>query len=219
MRPRKTDRNERAIAAFKQQKVLTFTSLCLLLQLSEATVRRRLKEWGALSSYNQSGQYYTLPSTPVFDKKGLWKHEGAFFSKQGTMKDTVVHLVQIAASGLSNTELEEILGTNPNSYLPQYKALEGVRREKHKRQVVYFSADEAVYQAQKRKRFPPEPSALELPSDTLSIIILVELIKHPDFSPEEIAQKLGKAGHKTDVPMIENLFSSHGLKKKLNMNG
>ncbi len=219
MRPRKTDHNEQAITAFKRQKVLTFSSLCLLLQLSEATVRRRLKEWDALSSYNQSGKYYTLPSIPVFNKQGLWRHEGAFFSKHGTMKDTVVHLVQIAASGLSNSELEEILGTNPNSYLPQCKGLEGVRREKHKRQVVYFSADEAVYQAQKRRRFPPEPSALKLPSDALSIIILVELIKHPDLLPEELAQKLGKAGHKTDVHMIENLFSCHGLKKKRHMNG
>ena len=218
MRPRKTDRNEQTITAFNQQKVLTFTSLCLL-QLSSATVRRRLKEWNALSSYNQSGQYYTLPSIPAFNKQGLWKHEGAFFSKQGTMKDTVVHLVQIAPSGLSNSELEEILGTNPNSYLPQCKGLAGVRREKHKRQVVYFSADEAVSQAQKRKRFPPKPSALKLPSDALSIIILVELIKHPGFLPEELAQKLRKSGHKIDVLMIENLFSCQGLKKKLNMNG
>ncbi len=213
MRPRKTDHNQQTINAFKQQKVLTFASLCLLLQLSGASVRRRLKEWKALSSYNQSGQYYTLPSIPEFNKQGLWKHEGAFFSKQGTMKDTVVHLVQISKRGLSNFELEEILGTNTNSYLPQCKGLPGVRREKHKRQVVYFSADEAAYQRQKKKRFPPEPAALKLPPDALSIIILVELIKHPHSMPGELSRILQKMGHNIDVLMIENLFTCHGLKK------
>ncbi|MDA3832037.1 MAG: hypothetical protein PF495_01440 [Spirochaetales bacterium] len=213
MRPRKTDNNQLTINAFKQQKVVTFAALCVLLQLSGATVRRRLKEWKALSCYNQGGQYYTLPSIPEFNKQGLWKYKGAFFSKQGTMKDTVVHLVQISQRGLSNSELEEILGTNPNSYLPQCKRLAGVRREKHKRQVVYFSADEAVYQAQVKKRFPPEPAALKLPPDAQSIIILVELIKHPDSNPVELSQILQKMGHKIDVLVIENLFTCHGLKK------
>ncbi|MCF6336107.1 MAG: hypothetical protein L3J12_10230 [Spirochaetales bacterium] len=55
MRPRKTNHNQQTIDAFKQQKVLTFAALCFLLQLSGATVRRRLKEWEALSSYNQGG--------------------------------------------------------------------------------------------------------------------------------------------------------------------
>ena len=175
MRPRKTERDQQTINAFKQHKVLTFAALCLLLQLSIATVRRRLKEWGALSSYNKSGQYYTLPLIPEFNKQGLWKHEGVFFSKHGTLKNTVIHLVQISSSGLSNSGLEEILGVNPNSYLPQYKQLRGVRREKHNRQVVYLSADEMLYRRQKQNRFPPEPTALKLPPDALGIIVLVEL--------------------------------------------
>ncbi len=168
---------------------------------------------GRRSSYNKGGQYYTLSSIPEFNKQGLWKHEGAFFSKQGTMKDTVTHLVQISERGLSNSELEEILGTNPNSYLPQCKGLPGVRREKHKREVVYFSADEAVYQRQKKKRFPPEPSTLMLPPDALSIIILVELIKHPNSLPAELSKILWRMGHTIDTLLIENLYICHGLKK------
>ena len=98
MRPKKTDRNQQTINAFKQHKVLTFTAISSMLLLSIATVRRRLKEWGALSSYNRSGQYYTLPSIPEFNKQGLWRHEGAFFSKHGTLKNTVIHLVSCHAS-------------------------------------------------------------------------------------------------------------------------
>ena len=217
MRPRKTERDQQTINAFKQHKVLTFAALCLLLQLSIATVRRRLKDWCALSSYNKSGQYYTLPLIPEFNKQGLWKHEGAFFSKHGTLKSTVSHLVQISKSGLSNSELEEILGVNPNSYLPQFKQLVGVRREKHNRQVVYFAADKELYKQQKQNRFPPEPTALKLPSDAITIIVLVELIKHPGSAPEQLSEMLRREGYKIDAGMIDNLFEHHGLKKKPNM--
>ena len=158
MRPKKINHNQQTIDVFKQHKVLTFVEISSLLQLSRATVRRRLKEWKVISSYNKSGQYYTLPLVPKFNKQGLWKHEGAFFSRHGTMKSTIIHLVKISKRGLSSTELEEILGINPKSYLPQCKQLEGVRREKYKREVVYFSSDDTVYQQQKKKRFPPEPT-------------------------------------------------------------
>ena len=217
MRPRKTERDQQAIDAFKQHKVLTFETLYSLLLLSVATVRRRLKEWGALSSYNRSGKYYTLPLIPEFNKQGLWRHEGVFFSKHGTLKNTVIHLVQISKKGLSNSELEEILGINPNSYLPQCKHLTGVRREKHKRQVVYFSANKELYQQQKQHRFPPEPTALKLPPDVIAIIILVEFIKHPDSTPVQLSKMLRRESYEIGIEMIDNLFEYHGLKKKPNM--
>jgi len=213
MRPRKTERDQQTINAFKQHKVLTFATLCLLLQLSIATVRRRLKDWGALSSYNKSGQYYTLPLIPEFNKQGLWKHEGVFFSKHGTLKNTVIHLVQISKRGLSNFELEEILGLNPNSYLPQVKHLAGVRREKHNRQVVYFAAEKEQYKQQQQNRFPPEPAAPKLPPDAITITVLVELVKHPGSSPEQLSQMLLRQGWEVGADMIDNLLDRHGLKK------
>jgi len=213
MRPRKIEHDQETVNAFKQHKVLTIVALCALLHFSIATVRRRLKEWGALSSYNHSGRYYTLPSIPEFNKKGLWKYQGIFFSKQGTLKNTVIHLVQISKRGLSNSELQEILGINPNSYLPQYKQLAGVKREKHKRQVVYFSADEELYGRQKQNRFPPEPTVPKLPPDALGIIALVELVKNPNSTPAELADMLRPAGYEIDAHMIENLLEYHGLKK------
>jgi hypothetical protein len=213
MRPRKTNHNQQTIDVFKQHKILTFTEICLVMQLSVATVRRRLKEWKVISSYNKKGKYYTLPSIPQFNKQGLWKYEGAFFSKHGTMKNTIIHLVQISKSGLSSSELADILSVNPNSYLPQFKQIEGVRKEKHKREMVYFSSDEEVYQRQKKNRFPPEPTTLKLPPDAISIIILVELIKNPSSTPAELSQTLIQSGYNISIQEIENLFESHGLKK------
>ena len=213
MRPRKTEHDQKTINAFKQHRMLTIADLCALLRFSIATVRRRLKEWGALSSYNKSGRYYTLPSIPEFNKKGLWKHQGVFFSKHGTLKNTVIHLVQISKRGLSNSELEKILGVNPNSYLPQLKQIAGVRREKHRRQVVYFSSVKDLYKQQKQNRFPPEPAAPKLPPDAITITVLVELVKHPGSSPEQLSQILRQEGCEIGLDMIDNLLDHHGLKK------
>lgn len=213
MRPRITEHDFQTINAFKQHKVLTIKELGSMLHLSIATIRRRLKEWGTLSSYNHSGRYYTLPSIPKFNKKGLWKYREIFFSKHGTLKNTIIHLVQISTSGLSNFELEEILGINPNSYLPQFKELAGVKGEKHNRLVVYFSSSEKVYQRQKQNRFPPESSVVKLPPDALTIVALVELVKNPNSTPVQLSEILKRNGHQIDVQIIENLFEHHGLKK------
>jgi hypothetical protein len=216
MRPRKTEYEQQTLSTFKLRKVLTIAQLCALLRLSVPTVRRRLKEWRAPSSYNASGRYYTLPSIPAFDKKGLWRYHGAFFSKHGTLKNTVIHLARIGERGLSNAELEAILGLNPNSSLPQCKELRGLRREKHKREVLYFSADEEVYRRQRCARFPPEPTAPKLPPDALGIIILVELVKNPRSTTEQLSAMLRSQGYRIDDTLIENLCEHHGLKKKLN---
>lgn len=213
MRTKNTTHDQQTISEFNLHKVLTISDLCTQLDLSVATVRRRLKEWQALSSYNQSGRFYTLPSIPQFTKQGLWKFQGAFFSKHGTLKNTVIHFVRISKSGLSNAELEQILEVNPNSYLPQCKQLVGVKREKHHREVVYYSSEEQQYQRQKRTRFPPEPTAVKLPPDAIGIIVMVELVKNPGSTPEELTRTLLRDGYQIDLTTIENLLEYHGLKK------
>jgi hypothetical protein len=214
MRPRKTEHERQTLSAFKLRKVLTIGELCALLRVSVPTVRRRLKEWRALSSYNGSGRYHTLPLIPAFDKRGLWSYHGAFFSKHGTLKNTVIHLVRISDKGLSNAELEGILGLNPNSSLPQCKELRGLRREKDKRQVLYFCAEEEVYRRQRGARFPPEPTALKLPPDALGIIILVELVKNPRSTTQRLSARLRSQGYPIEEALIENLLEHHGLSKK-----
>ena len=51
---------------WRRQKVITLPQLCQGLQTSVRTVRRRLKEWQALASFNHNSRFYTLPeSAPV----------------------------------------------------------------------------------------------------------------------------------------------------------
>jgi hypothetical protein len=78
---------------------------------------------------------------------------------------------------------------------------------------VYFCSDEEVYKRQKRNRFPPEPSAAKLPPDAQAIIILVELIHHPDLSINELAGQLQEKGHEVEAASIAALFKQHRIKK------
>ncbi len=146
--------DERVLSAFQEKKVLTIEELSEIQHCSHITSRRRLKQWGALTSYNQNNRYYTLPTIPVFSKEGLWHYRGVSFSRHGTCKQTVIHFVRRSKMGLSNTELSEILGENPNSLLAHFKEIQGIVKERHGRDVVYFSDTPEKHEAQKRNRLP-----------------------------------------------------------------
>lgn len=214
MRTRDIQTEQKALLAFRYKKVMTVPQLTRLLHCSPTTVRRRLNEWKVYTSYNKNGQYYTLPSIPQFSKKGLWQYRGIFFSKYGTLKNTIIHFVRTSQKGLSNAELAEIIGVNPQSFMPQFKQLPGIRREKIGRQVVYYSSDPQAYQSQKEKRFPPEPPLGTLPPDAQSIAVLVERIRNPKISIAELSRVLSRKGYAIGEGTIRSLFAYHGLLKK-----
>ena len=81
--------------------------------------------------------------------------------------------------GLSNSEIEKILGVNPNSFIPQYREFGELKKERYKREVVYFSSEEEMYKLQKERRYPGEPSGPKLLPDAIAIEVLVELIRSP----------------------------------------
>ena len=212
--PHHPDSGEQTVLdSFREKKILTIDQLAQLLDCSAITARRRLKQWRALTSYNRNNRFYTLPSVPVFDKKGLWHYQGVSFSKHGTCKQTVVHLVQLSEKGLSNTELAGVLGENPNSLLAHFREIPGITKERHGRDIVYFSSDERVYTRQRRTRFPPEPSATALPSDAQAVLVLVELIHHPRLSVNELVQQLEGKGHAVSADAVHALFDRYGVKK------
>ena len=202
------------LATFHEKKILSIDELSDLLRCSTITSRRRLKQWGALTSYNQNNRFYTLPTIPSFNKSGLWRHRGVCFSKHGTCKETVVHFVRISERGLSNAELAEVLGDNPNSLLAHFRVIPGITKERHGRDIVYFSSDEEVYRRQQRARFPPEASVAKLPSDAQAVIILVELIHHPRMGVDELGGELRKKGHAIETESIAALFDEHQIVKK-----
>mgnify|MGYP001355066963 CR=1 FL=1 len=214
MRPRKNQHETDALSTFRLKKVITIKELSGVLQCSFSTTRRRLSEWKALTSYNKGGSYYTLPDIPEFSKRGLWHHKGVFFSKHGTLKNTIFHFVRTSEKGLSNSEIEKILGVNPNSFFPQYRELAELKRERYKREVVYFSSEEQMYKLQKERRFPGKPSAPKLLPDAITIEVLVELIRNPGISIEELLYRVSKKGYEIAASTVGSLLDYHNIPKK-----
>ncbi len=214
MRIRNTALDDGVMRRFASDMVLTVVDLCELLSCSLVTVRRRLKEWDAYTSYNKNGRYYTLPTIPAFNKNGIWRYKDIHFSRYGTLKNTVVALAAKSPKGLNHAELQQIIGLNPKCFLSRFKELPGVTKERYKNHLVYYSADPTVYEVQKRNRFPPEPAASELPPDAQAIIILVELIHHPRMGVDELAAELMHKGHAIEAGSIAALFRRYRIEKK-----
>ncbi len=203
-------RVKKALNIFRTRKVLTALDLACLLQCSVSTVRRRLKEWNCCTSYNQNGRYYVLPDVAQFDSNGLWRYQGIYFSQYGSLTQTLIHLVKNSKAGLSGSELRELLGIQPRSFLWLFRDHPDLRREKHQGRFVYFSSDRTIHAQQRSQRLQISRSA-KLPSDIEAIAILAETIKHPEMSIEELCAQLGRKRHQVTIESVRNLFAYHGL--------
>ena len=204
---------KKVISLLKRKKVFEFSYLLSLLNCSVRTGRVNLKKWRAFSSYNQNGRYYTLPEIPHFDENGLWRYQDKYFSKNGTLKNTVVHLISTASSGLTGEQLGKIVGISPRSFLHHYRSMEGIRREKYAGVYVYFSGEEDRYKQQIANRLG-EPEFGGPISDADAILILVALIKHHEISVENLAKLPEVKAKKIAAPSIDEYLKQHGLGKK-----
>jgi len=202
-------------AVFRRSRIMTVTQLARHLDCSIPTVRNRLRSWRALTSYNRNGRYYALPNVAKFDEHGLWKYKGVCFSRWGTLKNTIPHLVKHSPSGLDASEIGRLVGLPPRSFMAQLRKIQGLRREKVENRFVYYADEEHTYRSQRTRRAEQSKTMPKnLPSDTEAIFILVDRIKHPQFSEQQCAQRLRKKGKRINVVAIRNLLAYHGIEKK-----
>lgn len=199
-----------ALEYFSRQKIITLEQLIGLLECSTITARRRLKQWQTYTSINQNGRYYTLPRIPVFDQNGLWRYQAVLFSKHGNLKQTIVSLIAESPKGLSAAEIAALVDLVPNSsFLSQFKDVAGVKREKHQGRFVYLSDRPEIYGRQKRRWV-----TTSLPTDAQAVVILVQLIKHPEIDIEQLASQLSEQGQSVEPAAIKGFLQLHDLLKK-----
>lgn len=204
---------EQARKAFGRRKVMTLGEVAEFIRSSIHTARRRLKRWQAANSYNHNGRYYTLPDVPEFDGNGVWRWRGVFFSQYGTLKQTVIALVQRSPAGLDAGELRSLVGLDPRSFLSALAADPRLRRERTQGRFVYYAADMAVYSAQRQRRSTMQAAGRQ-PSPSEAIAILVEKIKQPALSYEALSRQLRKQKVWVEAETIQNFFLRHGLTVK-----
>ncbi|MBW1812999.1 MAG: hypothetical protein JRJ39_04785 [Deltaproteobacteria bacterium] len=75
------EKENETLAVFRRSRIMTITRLAHHLDCSIPTVRNRLRNWGALTSYNRNGGFYALSNVAKFAGNGLWKYKGVFFSQ------------------------------------------------------------------------------------------------------------------------------------------
>ena len=105
------------------------------------TVFRKLKQLGYLVSYTHRGRFYTLPEIAHFDDRGLWSHEGVWFSRHGTLLATVEVFVHQSPQGYYAHELADALHVEVQQPLRQLVAQQRLARSEVEGQFLYTAVE------------------------------------------------------------------------------
>jgi hypothetical protein len=108
---------------------------------TDLTVFRKLKELDYLASYTHRGRFYTLLEIAHFDDRGLWSHEGVWFSRHGTLLATVEIVVNQSVQGYYAHELADELHAEVQQPLRHLAARHRLARIKADGQFLYAAID------------------------------------------------------------------------------
>ena len=102
--------NHTVTSLIREEIVVTFPEIHLTLgPVSHRTVFRKLSEAGCRSSYSHRGSYYTLNEFADYNTHGVWSHGTIHFSRNGTLLDTLVFLVDSSEQGMFARDLKKIV--------------------------------------------------------------------------------------------------------------
>ena len=211
-RPRK---HVSVVRTFVGPRILTLEQLCERLQLSRATVIRRLNEHGYYSSYNWSGMFLTIGEVAEFDPHGLWACKGARFSSYGNLKETVEHFVHSSERGMTHGELATVLGVRAHNTLLELVREGRVVRERLGPAFVYVSRKRTVQRKQVRRR---ESYLREYekprPTSRQKIATLLELVKDHKATRQDIVRRCKRTGVEISREVVDAIFEAYDLDKK-----
>lgn len=206
---------ELLLGLFNEQKCWMIDEIAKTLGYAVISVRRFLKQIGYYRSYSHNGKWYTLHSIPLFTKEGLWLYKDIGFSKHGSLTQTIVYLINKSPHGLTAKELGHKLHFQCHPVLTGMFKANLIDRTKFGVEFSYLSKDDRICERQKHKS---QIQTIQKPPHSLSaeaaVFVLVEVIKDPRASFEQIAAKVKKNRHITVLPEnISRFFEQHGLKK------
>ncbi len=185
---------------------------------STMSVFRRLSSVGYRTSYSHARRFYTLVDIPEFDENGLWQYQGVFFSRQGTLKETVGHLVDASDAGHTHKELQVLLRVHIHNTLLDLVNGKRIGRQLLDGLFLYVSAVPERASAQLSRRRQRVVSVIQ-PStgcgQPLEIAVLLEIIHGARLipGPAQIAERLVSKGVQVSGEHVETLFQKYGLKK------
>lgn len=212
-----TESVEALTALFRSHPVAELAALFAALETrSRMSVFRRLSGIGYLTSYSHAGRFYTLRSLPAFDREGLWCQEGICFSRHGSLKSTVIHMVEQSDSGRTQHELQVRLRVRVHNTLLDLVRQTRIGREPWGGQYLYVSSDTARATAQLtlRRSWAGRAAASEVATSAV-IDVLLDLVRSAGVQVDarSVAERLGARGILVTPEQVEEIFSRHGVKK------
>ena len=213
---------------FHRKSVVTLSDVQRVLNVtSRTTVLKVLRDAGYVSSYSHAGRHYTLRRIPKFDARGLWFHGEIRFSAHGTLRATVVVLVNQAPAGHTHDELEVILALRVHDTLRSLVEAGQIGRERVDALYVYVDTDSEHAQAQLQRRREaaeaartpaPQTPVHQEPSPPLDLArvvdVLLAVIHAPKDNARKIAARLRASGLSLDEEQVEAVFRQYSLQKK-----
>lgn len=204
---------DRLITLFREQPCWRIQPLADELNYSIPSVRRFLAEVGYYSSFTHNGAWYTLRSIPRFDADGLWFHRDVGFSRAGGLTHALVDLITKSSAGMSAVQLGTKLRCRCHSVLVQLCRKGRLQRHKVGSSFIYFAPDPGIAAVQRQTT--ESLAGAPLPAE-IAVLILVEFIRKPDSSFEQLAKAISRdRGVTVGAAQIERLFDRHGLKKTI----
>lgn len=211
----KNERTNTLKAIFEKYKVLNMNEICKALQsTSRATVFRYLHDLNHLTSYTHNGKYYTLPEIAQFDEEGFWHFGDIGFSLQGTLMNTLVHVITMSESGKTNSELEKYFRIRVQNSLQKLLKPKRIAMAKPAKSILYISPDHNIGNQQIKRR--TEVGYRKRLPDWITAEILVETIKLAPVQPgiDDVANSFIKRGSLITCEQIKQVFEENDWEKK-----
>lgn len=141
----------RLVEWLEKERILTLDRIAEALgRPSRITVFRKLARLGGRASYSHRGRYQTLDRIAEYDENGLWSLRGVHFSRQGTLRQTIVYLVEHSRQGCFASELQALLQVRVHNALAQLYGAKRLSREQLADQYLYVSPSGGTDQLEKR---------------------------------------------------------------------
>lgn len=204
---------------FRRRPVAGLDALLAVLDThSRMSVFRRLSTIGYYSSYSHTGRYYTLQNIPRFDHEGLWQYEGIGFSRYGSLKSTVEHVVEEAEAGQTHHELQVRLQVRVHNTLLELVRDSRIGRQPIAGQYLYVSADPDRGNAQltlRRQQHEGSAKAIVEPPLPIVVDVLLAVIQSGKMQLDagRVAERLAARGLSVTIDQVEAIFRRYELKK------
>jgi hypothetical protein len=206
---------ERLKKLFHRRTCWMLDQLAEALGYARISVRRFLKQIGYFRSYTDNGKWYTFRDSPDFDRDGLWHFRGLGFSKHGSLTATIGYLIARSPAGLSASELSGKLQHPCHAVLTQLHKAGQLDRLQLAGQFQYLARDAQLNRRQREQAAGLQSTDPRASLSTQTALwVLVEYIKNPGLSFEQIAARLQEQ-RKVSVAAenIQRFFQEHDLKK------